>query len=332
MSNIIPIAINGFGRIGRLVFRHAMANPRFKVVAINDLIDIDYIAYLMSFDSTHGKSNLEIDVSGNCIKVNGESIVISSERDPNNINWENVDFVIECTGQFLTQEKAQAHIDSGAKKVIMSAPPKDDTPMYVMGVNHTEYDSSINIVSNASCTTNCLAPLAKVINDNFGIKDGLMSTVHASTSTQNTVDGTSKKNWRLGRGALQNIIPSSTGAANAVGKVIPSLEGKLTGMAFRVPLPNVSVVDLTINLSRPTNFEEIKAALKSASENELKGVLGYTEEAIVSSDIIGDTRTSIFDAEASIALNKNMVKLIAWYDNEWAYSSKVLDLALHMSK
>ena len=303
-----------------------------EVVGINDLIDVDYIAYMLKYDSTHGRFNGEVSVDGNNLVVNGKSIRVTSEINPADFKWGEVgaEYVVESTGLFLTKEKAQGHIDAGAKKVIMSAPSKDDTPMFVMGVNNTKYTNDMNFVSNASCTTNCLAPIAKVLNDNFGIAEGLMTTVHATTATQKTVDGPSKKDWRGGRGAGQNIIPSSTGAAKAVGKVIPELNGKLTGMAFRVPTPNVSVVDLTVRLEKGASYEEICAAMKAASEGELKGVLGYTEDAVVSNDFLGDTRTSIFDAGAGIGLNDNFVKVVSWYDNEWGYSTKVVELIEYM--
>ncbi|BCO19540.1 type I glyceraldehyde-3-phosphate dehydrogenase [Alteromonas sp. McT4-15] len=329
----IRIGINGFGRIGRLVMRAAAERQDIEVVAINDLLDTDYIAYLLKYDSTHGLFDGDVTVDNNNLVVNGKTIRITSERDPAALKWDevNVDVVVESTGLFLTKETAAKHIEAGAKKVVMSAPSKDDTPMFVMGVNQDSYAGE-TIVSNASCTTNCLAPLAKVLNDKFGIVDGLMTTVHATTATQKTVDGPSMKDWRGGRGAGQNIIPSSTGAAKAVGKVIPALNGKLTGMAFRVPTPNVSVVDLTVNLATPTSYEDICAAMKAASEGELKGIMGYTEDAVVSNDFIGDARTSVFDATAGIALTDTFVKLVSWYDNEWGYSNKVLDLVAHISK
>lgn len=329
----IRIGINGFGRIGRLVMRAAAEREDIEVVAINDLLDTDYIAYLLKYDSTHGLFNGEVKVDNNNLIVNGKTIRITSERNPADLKWGdvNVDVVVESTGLFLTQETAAKHIEAGAKKVVMSAPSKDATPMFVMGVNHASYNGE-TIVSNASCTTNCLAPLAKVLNDKFGIVDGLMTTVHATTATQKTVDGPSMKDWRGGRGAGQNIIPSSTGAAKAVGKVIPELNGKLTGMAFRVPTPNVSVVDLTVNLAKPASYDEICAAMKEASEGELKGIMGYTEDAVVSNDFVGDARTSVFDATAGIALTDTFVKLVSWYDNEWGYSNKVLDLVAHISK
>ena len=329
----IRIGINGFGRIGRLVMRAAAERQDIEVVAINDLLDTDYIAYLLKYDSTHGLFYGEVTVDNNSLIVNGKTIRITSERDPAALKWNDVDVdvVVESTGLFLTKETAAKHIEAGAKKVVMSAPSKDDTPMFVMGVNQDSYAGE-TIVSNASCTTNCLAPLAKVLHDKFGIVDGLMTTVHATTATQKTVDGPSMKDWRGGRGAGQNIIPSSTGAAKAVGKVIPALNGKLTGMAFRVPTPNVSVVDLTVNLATPTSYDAICAAMKEASEGELKGIMGYTEDAVVSNDFVGDARTSVFDATAGIALTDTFVKVVSWYDNEWGYSNKVLDLVAHISK
>lgn len=329
----IKVGINGFGRIGRLVMRAAVERDNIEVVGINDLLDIDYIAYMFKYDSTHGRFNGTVDVVEGGLAINGKFVRVTSERNPEDLAWDaiDVDVVVEATGLFLTEESAQAHIAAGAKKVVMSAPSKDATPMFVMGVNHDEYNGE-NIVSNASCTTNCLAPLAKVINDNFGIVDGLMTTVHAATATQKTVDGPSAKDWRGGRGASQNIIPSSTGAAKAVGKVIPALNGKLTGMAFRVPTPDVSVVDLTVNLAKPASYAEICATIKAAAEGPLKGILDYTEDAVVSNDFIGDTHTSIFDASAGIALTDTFVKLVAWYDNEMGYSNKVLDLVTHIQK
>jgi len=328
----IKIGINGFGRIGRLIFRMALEQDQLEVVAINDLISLDYLAYLMKYDSTHGRFTGTIEVANDELIVNGKSIRVTAEKDPANLAWGDIgaQYIVEATGFFLTKEKANAHIEAGAKKVVMTAPSKDDTPMFVMGVNHEMYESSMNIVSNASCTTNCLAPIAKVLNDAFGIKDGLMTTIHATTATQNTVDGISNKDWRGGRGAGQNIIPSSTGAAKAVGRVIPELNGKLTGMAFRVPTPNISVVDLTVNLKTAATYEEIKKVMKEASETNLKGVLGYTEEPVVSSDFLGDSRTSIFDANAGMALNDTFVKVVSWYDNEWGYSFKILDLIQHI--
>lgn len=329
----IKIGINGFGRIGRLVFRVAVQKPDIEVVGINDLIDVDYMAYMLKYDSTHGRFNGTVEVKDGKLIVNGQTIRVTAEKDPANLKWNEVgaDYVVESTGLFLTKELAEKHIQAGAKKVVMSAPSKDDTPMFVMGVNHQEYTSNLNIVSNASCTTNCLAPVAKVLHDNFGIKEGLMTTVHAATATQKTVDGPSAKDWRGGRGAYQNIIPSSTGAAKAVGKVIPSLNGKLTGMSFRVPTADVSVVDLTVNLEKATTYEEIKAVMKKASENELKGILGYTEDAVVSNDFLSDPRTSIFDAEAGIMLSPTFVKVVSWYDNEWGYSTKVVELIEYMA-
>lgn len=324
----VKIGINGFGRIGRLVFRAAEARENVEVVAINDLVDVEYMAYMLKYDSTHGKFDGTVDVKDGKLIVNGREIRVTAEKNPADLNWGAVgaDYIAESTGIFLTKESAQGHINAGAKKVIMSAPSKDDTPMFVMGVNHKSYSPDMNFVSNASCTTNCLAPLAKVIHENWGIEEGLMTTVHATTATQKTVDGPSAKDWRGGRGAGQNIIPSSTGAAKAVGKVIPELNGKLTGMAFRVPTPNVSVVDLTVKLSKPAKYDEICAKLKEASEGELKGVLGYTEDAVVSTDFVTDPRTSIFDAGAGIQLSDNFVKLVSWYDNEWGFSNKLVDL------
>ncbi|AWB57793.1 MULTISPECIES: type I glyceraldehyde-3-phosphate dehydrogenase [unclassified Colwellia] len=329
----IKVGINGFGRIGRFVFREAFARADVEIVAINDLIDVDYIAYMLKYDSTHGRFNGTVDVVDGHLVVNGKNVRVTAERNPLNLKWDDVDVdvVVESTGLFLTDESARKHITAGAKKVVLSAPSKDDTPMFVMGVNHTEYTGQ-DIVSNASCTTNCLAPIAKVLNDNWGIKDGLMTTVHATTATQKTVDSPSAKDWRGGRGAGQNIIPSSTGAAKAVGKVIPELNGKLTGMAFRVPTPNVSVVDLTVNLEKPASYKEICAAMKAASEGKLKGILGYTEDAVVSNDFIGERCTSVFDAEAGIALTDTFVKVVSWYDNEIGYSNKILDLATFISK
>ncbi len=328
------IGINGFGRIGRLVFRNALLNPNVEIVAINDLVGIDYLAYLMRYDSTHGKLNAEIRVEGNSLVVDGKPIRVTSERDPENLNWSAVgaEYVVESTGIFLTFDTAKTHLKAGARKVILSAPSKDDTPMFVMGVNHNSYTENMNIVSNASCTTNCLAPIAKVLHDNFGIESGLMTTVHATTSTQNTVDGPSGKDWRGGRGAGQNIIPASTGAAIAVGKVIPELSGKLTGMAFRVPTSNISVVDLTVNLQKDVTYDEVKRAMQEAALGSMKGVLGYTDELVVSSDFLGDARTSIFDATAGIQLTPRFLKLVSWYDNEWGYSSKIIDLINHVHK
>ena len=331
--NKIKIGINGFGRIGRLVFRAALKNKNIQVVGINDLIDTNYISYLLRYDTTHGRFNGSVSVNGNNLEVNGEKIRVTNKKDPSKLNWSEVEaeYVIESTGLFLTKDSAKGHIESGAKKVIMSAPSKDDTPMFVMGVNNKQYTSDMNFVSNASCTTNCLAPLAKVIHDNFGIVSGLMTTVHATTASQKIVDSPSTKDWRGGRAAFANIIPSSTGAAKAVGKVIPELDGKLTGMAFRVPIINVSVIDLTVNLKSSTNYEDICLAMKNASENDLKGILGYTEEDVVSTDFIGDSRTSIFDAGAGIMLNEKFVKVVSWYDNEWGYSSKIVELIQHMN-
>lgn len=328
----IRVGINGFGRIGRFVFREAFARADVEVVAINDLIDVDYIAYMLKYDSTHGRFNGTVDVVNGHLMVNGKHVRVTAERNPLDLKWHEaeVDVVVESTGLFLTDELARKHIAAGAKKVVLSAPSKDDTPMFVMGVNHTEYAGQ-DIVSNASCTTNCLAPIAKVLNDNWGIKDGLMTTVHATTATQKTVDSPSVKDWRGGRGAGQNIIPSSTGAAKAVGKVIPALNGKLTGMAFRVPTPNVSVVDLTVNLEKPASYQEICAAMKTASQGSLQGILGYTEDAVVSNDFIGERCTSVFDAEAGIALTDTFVKVVSWYDNEIGYSNKILDLASYIS-
>ncbi|MEB3195261.1 MAG: type I glyceraldehyde-3-phosphate dehydrogenase [Cyanobacteriota bacterium] len=328
----IPIGINGFGRIGRLVFRRAVESNDVDVVAINDLIDVDYIAYMLRYDSTHGRFKGDVDVQDGSLIVNGRKIRITAERDPENLRWDQagVHTVLESTGFFLTDALARKHLASGAKKVVLSAPSKDDTPMFVMGVNHQTYAGQ-DIVSNASCTTNCLAPMAKVIHETFGIASGLMTTVHATTATQKTVDGPSVKDWRGGRGASQNIIPSSTGAAKAVGRVIPALNGKLTGMAFRVPTPNVSVVDLTVNLERGATYEEVKAAMKAASQGELAGILGYTEDEVVSTDFLGQTCTSIFDAGAGIALTDTFMKLVAWYDNEWGYSCKCVDLIRHIN-
>ena len=328
----IKVGINGFGRIGRMVFRASLNHPEIEIVGINDLCPADYLAYMLKYDTMHGKCEAEIGHTENAIIVNGKQIPIFAERDPKNIPWGKLEaeYVVESTGLFLTQEKSQAHIDAGAKKVVMSAPSKDATPMFVCGVNLDAYTPDMTFVSNASCTTNCLAPIAKVLNDKFGIKDGLMTTVHSVTATQKTVDGPSLKDWRGGRAATGNIIPSSTGAAKAVGKVIPALNGKLTGMSMRVPTLDVSVVDLTVNLAKPAKYEEICAAMKEASEGELKGILGYTDEDVVSSDFLGDARTSIFDAKAGIALTDTFVKVVSWYDNEWGYSNKVLELIKHM--
>jgi len=329
----INVGINGFGRIGRLVLRAAAARDDINVVAINDLLELDYIAYMFKYDSTHGRFNGTVEVVGDALVVNGKSIRVTAVRNPEELAWNevNTDVVVESTGLFLTKETAEKHIAAGAKKVVMSAPSKDDTPMFVMGVNDNEYAGQ-TIVSNASCTTNCLAPLAKVLHDEFGIVDGLMTTVHATTATQKTVDGPSAKDWRGGRGASQNIIPSSTGAAKAVGKVIPSLNGKLTGMAFRVPTANVSVVDLTVNLDKPASYAKICEAMKKASQGSLKGILAYTEDAVVSQDFIGDTHSSIFDASAGISLTDHFAKVVSWYDNEVGYSNRVLDLVAHISK
>jgi len=328
----LRIGINGFGRIGRLVFRRAVTMPEVEVVAINDLIDVEYIAYMLRHDSTHGRFAGTVEVKEGALVVNGRSIRISAERNPADLRWGDVgaDTVLESTGFFLTDAGARQHISAGARKVVISAPSKDDTPMFVMGVNHSSYAGQ-DIVSNASCTTNCLAPMAKVIHDNFGIASGLMTTVHATTATQKTVDGPSVKDWRGGRGAAQNIIPSSTGAAKAVGKVIPALNGKLTGMAFRVPTPDVSVVDLTVNLEQATSYEAVKAAMKAASEGPMQGILGYTEDEVVSTDFLGESCTSIFDAGAGIALTDTFMKLVAWYDNEWGYSCKCVDLIRHIN-
>ena len=329
----IKVGINGFGRIGRLVFRVAADMPEVEIVGINDLIDVDYIAYMLKYDSTHGRFNGTVEVKDGNLVVNGSTVRVTAERNPADLKWDAVgaEYVVESTGLFLTKEKAQGHIDAGAKKVIMSAPSKDDTPMFVMGVNQDKYTKDMTFVSNASCTTNCLAPIAKVLNDNFGIVEGLMTTVHATTATQKTVDGPSMKDWRGGRGAGQNIIPSSTGAAKAVGKVIPELNGKLTGMAFRVPTPDVSVVDLTCRLKKGASYAEICAAMKAASEGEMKGILGYTEDSVVSNDFVGEACTSVFDAGAGISLNDNFVKVVSWYDNEMGYSTKVVELIQHMA-
>ncbi|WP_257656600.1 type I glyceraldehyde-3-phosphate dehydrogenase [Parapedobacter lycopersici] len=324
----MKIGINGFGRIGRLAFRAAVNRPDVEIVGINDLVEPDYMAYMLAYDSTHGRFDGTVEAKDGNLIVNGKTIRVTAEKDPANLKWNEVgaEVIIESTGLFLTKETAQKHIDAGAKKVVMSAPAKDDTPTFVMGVNHKALRADQTIVSNASCTTNCLAPLAKVLHDNFGILEGLMSTIHAVTATQKTVDGPSVKDWRGGRGAYQNIIPSSTGAAKAVGLVLPELKGKLTGMSFRVPVPDVSVVDLTVRLAKPTTYEEIKKVFKEASEGELKGILGYTEDDVVSEDFKGDPRTSIFDAKAGIALSDQFVKVVSWYDNEWGYSNKLVDL------
>ena len=329
----IKIGINGFGRIGRLVFRAAMAKDNVEVVGINDLISVEYMAYMLRYDTMHGQFKGTIEVKDGNLVVNGQSIRVTAEKDPANLKWNEVgaEYVVESTGLFLTKEKAEAHIKAGAKRVVMSAPSKDDTPMFVMGVNNDTYKGEA-IISNASCTTNCLAPIAKVLNDKFGMVEGLMTTVHSTTATQKTVDGPSMKDWRGGRAASGNIIPSSTGAAKAVGKVIPSLNGKLTGMSLRVPTLDVSVVDLTCTLAKDATYDEICAAMKAASEGELKGILGYTEDAVVSSDFLGDPRTSIFDAKAGIQLSPRFVKVVSWYDNEWGYSNKVLELIEYTSK
>ena len=329
----IKVGINGFGRIGRLVFRAGIDREDIEFLGINDPgMTPDYMAYMLKYDTMHGQFAGTIEYDDESITVNGKRIMVYAKFKPEEIPWGElgVEYVVESTGLFLTKEKAQGHLDAGAKKVVMSAPSKDDTPMFVMGVNNTTYDTSMNFVSNASCTTNCLAPIAKVLHDNFGITEGLMTTVHSTTATQKTVDGPSKKDWRGGRAAAGNIIPSSTGAAKAVGKVIPSLNGKLTGMSMRVPTLDVSVVDLTVNLAKPATYDEICAAMKKASEGELKGILGYTEDAVVSSDFLGDTHTSIFDAGAGIALTDTFVKVVSWYDNEIGYSNKVLDLITYM--
>ena len=329
----LKIGINGFGRIGRLVFRSAIKRSDIEIVAINDLLAIDHLAYLLKYDSVHGLFEGSIDISDNYLIVNGKKIKIFSERDPEKISWGDLetDVVAECTGIFTSLETANKHINGGCKKVVISA-PSPDAPMFVMGVNHKDINSTHNIVSNASCTTNCLAPIAKVLNDNFTIDEGLMTTVHAATATQFTVDSPSKKDFRSGRSTLLNIIPASTGAAKAVTKVIPSLVGKLTGMAFRVPTANVSVVDLTVRLSKKTSYNEIKDIMKKASESNLKGILGYTDKPVVSQDFVGDSRTSIFDASAGIELNENFYKIISWYDNEYGYSNKLLDLAIYVNK
>ena len=330
----VKLGINGFGRIGRIVFRETFNRNNIEVVAINDLLDVDHLAYLLKYDSVHGRFNGKVEVKEGKLYVNDKFIRVTAERDPKLIKWDDkdvdVDVVAECTGIFTTIDTAKAHIDGGAKKVVISA-PSADAPMFVMGVNHLEAKATDLVVSNASCTTNCLAPLAKVINDNFGIVEGLMTTVHATTSTQMTADGPSKKDWRGGRAASVNIIPSSTGAAKAVGKVIPALNGKLTGMSFRVPTVDVSVVDLTVKVAKETSYEEIMAVLKKASENEMKGILGYTEDDVVSQDFVSDSRTSIIDAKAGIGLNSTFFKLVSWYDNEYGYSSKLIDLSVHIA-
>jgi glyceraldehyde 3-phosphate dehydrogenase len=328
------IGINGFGRIGRLAFRAAINRKDIEIVGINDLVDPDYMAYMLKYDSTHGKFEGSVEVKDKHLVVNGKTIRVTAEKDPANLKWNEVgaEIIIESTGLFLTIADCQKHITAGAKKVVMSAPAKDDTPTFVMGVNHKKLTAQHTIVSNASCTTNCLAPIAKVLNDKFGIVEGLMSTVHAVTATQKTVDGPSAKDWRGGRGGFSNIIPSSTGAAKAVGLVLPELKGKLTGMSFRVPVADVSVVDLVVRLDKPATYEQVKAAMKEASEGELKGILGYTEDDVVSQDFLGDDRTSIFDAKAGIALNDKFVKVVAWYDNEWGYSNKLIDLTQELAK
>ncbi len=328
----LKIGINGFGRIGRIAFRVAASRPDIEIVGINDLLDVDHLAYLLKYDSVHGRFNGTIDINNGNLVVNGNEIRITAERNPEDLKWDAVgaEIVLDCTGIFTTLDKAQAHIKAGAKKVAISA-PSADAPMFVMGVNHKKITASDTIVSNASCTTNCLAPLAKVINDNFGIVEGLMTTVHAATATQLTVDGPSRKDWRSGRSAVANVIPASTGAAKAVGKVIPELNGKLTGMAFRVPTPDVSVVDLTVRTEKSVSWDDVKATLKAASEGELKGVLGYTEEKVVSQDFVSEPMTSVFDADASIALNDNFFKLVSWYDNEFGYSTKLVDLAQYIA-
>lgn len=326
----IKIGINGFGRIGRLAFRETIERNDIEVVAINDLMDIEQLAYLLRYDSVHGKWNYEVNISGNNLIVSGKTIRVTAEKDPSKLRWNEVgaDAVVDCTGIFKSREAVQAHIDAGGKKVVISS-PTNDIPMYVMGVNHEQISADENMISNASCTTNCLAPMVKVLNDNYGIKEGLMTTVHAVTASQAVVDGASKKDYRGGRASMQNIIPASTGAAKAVGKVIPELEGKLTGMAFRVPVLNVSAVDLTVKLEKPTTYEHIMQTFKTASENELKGIMGFTDEAVVSQDFVSDTRVSIIDAEAGIALNDTFFKIVGWYDNEYGYAAKLLDLTVY---
>ena len=327
------IAINGFGRIGRLAFRNILKRANMNVVAINDLYPVDYLAYMLKYDSSHGRLDLEVSYDKEHLYVGGHKIRISSEKDPSKLKWSevNAEYVIEATGLFLTSDLAQKHLDAGAKKVVLSAPSKDETPMFVMGVNHEKYTEEMNIVSNASCTTNCLAPIVEILDRKFGVESGIMSTVHAATATQKTVDSPSLKDWRAGRGAYQNIIPASTGAAKAVGKVLPSMEGKLTGMAYRVPTANVSVVDLTVNLKSETSYEEICHTMLEASKTErYKGILGYTNEDLVSTDFMSDSRTSIFDSKAGIELNSKFFKVVSWYDNEWGYSNKILDLIVHM--
>jgi glyceraldehyde 3-phosphate dehydrogenase len=331
---MLRIGINGFGRIGRLAFRVASARPDVEVVAINDLQEIDYLAYMLKYDSTHGIFNGEVTIENGQLVVNGKPVRVTAEKEVTQLNWGalDVDCVLECTGQFLTQDSAGNHITAGAKKVIISAPAKDDTPTFVMGVNSDQLTSSHTIISNASCTTNCLAPIVKVLNDHFGVLEGLMTTVHAVTATQKTVDGPSAKDWRGGRGAYQNIIPSSTGAAKAVSLVIPEMKNKLTGMSFRVPVADVSVVDLTVRLEKPTSYASICAAMKAEAAGKLKGILGYTEDEVVSTDFLGDARTAVFDAKAGIELNDQFFKVVAWYDNEWGYSNKLIDLAQHWFK
>lgn len=331
---MIKVGINGFGRIGRLVFRAAQTRNDIQVVGINDLLDVEYIAYMLKYDTVHGQFDGTIEVKDGQLVVNGNTIRVTAERNPADLKWGDIDaeYVVESTGLFLSKESAKGHIDAGAKYVVMSAPSKDDTPMFVVGVNDDTYNKGDQFVSNASCTTNCLAPITKVLNDKFGVVEGLMTTVHAVTATQKTVDGPSAKDWRGGRAASGNIIPSSTGAAKAVGKVIPELNGKLTGMSLRVPTLNVSCVDLTVRLAKETSYEEICQAMKEASEGELKGILGYTNEDVVSSDFIGDSRTSVFDEKAGIQLSPTFVKVVSWYDNEWGYSNKVLELVAHMKK
>ena len=329
----MKIGINGFGRIGRLVLRNCLERKNIEIVAINDLFSIEYLVYLLKYDSTHGKLNHEIVIQKNYLLIGENKIRISSEKDPKKINWKEVgaEYIVESTGLFLTSELAKSHLEAGAKKVILSAPSKDKTPMFVMGVNHENYDKKMDVVSNASCTTNCLAPIIDVLDRNFGIKNGIMSTIHATTATQKTVDGPSQNNWRSGRGALQNIIPSSTGAAKAVSRILPLMEGKLTGMAYRVPTANVSVVDLSVNLKKETSYLEICTAMKDASvSKKYKGILGYTDEEVVSSDFISDSRTSIFDAKAGLEISSKFYKLVSWYDNEWGYASKLIDLIEYM--
>lgn len=325
----MKIGINGFGRIGRLAFRVIAAREDIEVVGINDLVDVDYMAYMLKYDSTHGRFDGTVEVDGDYLVVNGKRIRVTAEKDPAHLNWDAIgaEIILECTGLFLSKDLAEKHITAGAKKVVLSAPAKGEVPTFVMGVNHETLTADQHIVSNASCTTNCLAPLAKVLHDNFGIAEALMTTVHAVTSSQKTVDSPSNKDWRAGRGAYQNIIPASTGAAKAVGLVLPELQGKLTGMSFRVPVANVSVVDLTARLEKPATYEQIKKAYKDASENEMKGIVAYTEDAVVSQDFIADPHTCTFDAKAGIALNDQFVKLVAWYDNEWGYSTKLVELA-----